>query len=325
MSARFVVLGAALVLSAGLVVASALSLAVAMAVRVLPPPERWAGGPGSRARLLFAACALPTCGGALAALGLVLPAWLVHEPRGTDEQAAPALLAMAGAALSLLLAALRRAVVEYRRTARTVAGWSRAARPLPLARLEVPALRFAHAFPVAAVSGVRRPRLLLADAVVDALTADELRAVAAHESGHLAAGDVLKRLILRACPDPLRWTGVRARLEHAWERAAEAAADDFAARRVPRIHLASALVKIAALVPPGRGLSLELPAFAAEAPVAARVHDLLADAAGSRPATGGERALYGLIAAAAATFFALLPYALPATHRLLERVVTGLS
>jgi hypothetical protein len=149
--------------------------------------------------------------------------------------------------------------------------------------------------------------------------------VAAHESGHLAARDVLKRLVLRACPEPLRWTGARARLEHAWERAAEAAADDFAGRRVPRIHLASALVKIAGLVPPGRGLSLELPAFAAEAPVAARVHELLAEGAGARPAGGGARAFYGLIAAAAAALLALLPSALPATHRLLERVVTGLS
>jgi Zn-dependent protease with chaperone function len=234
------------------------------------------------------------------------------------------LLVVAATAGLLLMTAARKALVEYRRTARAVAVWMREARPLAIPPLGLPALRIEHAFPLAAVAGVRRPRLLFATGVVQALTTDELRAVATHESGHLAARDVLKRLVLRACPDPLPWTGARARLEQSWERAAEAAADDFAARRVPRLHLASALVKIASLVPPGRGLSLELPAFAAGAPVAARVYDLLAGEPTPCPpeASRGLRAAIGVGAAAG---LALLPFALPATHRFLEAVVTALS
>lgn len=323
MSASFAVLGVSLVLSGYLLVATLLSLAVALAAR-LRGSGRW-DRPGARARLLFAACVLPTAAGLLAALGLVLPAWLVHEPLGTDEQPGPALLLVAGTAGVLVMTAVRKAFAGYRRTARAVAAWSREARPLGIPRLDVPALRVEYAFPLAAVAGIRRPRLLLAGVVVDALTPDELRAVAAHESGHLAAGDVLKRLVLRACPDPLRWTGVRARLEESWERAAEAAADDFAARRVPRIHLASALVKIASLVPPGRALGLELPAFAAAgAPVATRVHDLLAGEATPRPPES-LCALYVAIGVGAAAGLALLPFALPATHRFLEAIVTALS
>lgn len=323
MSAAFVWLGAVLVLATFLLVSVLLAGVVAALEPALQRAAARRPSAAGRAAWLFAACVAPTAAGAVAALGLVLPAWLLFEPPGTQERAAPVLVAFAAVAAALLGRAVRRAAIEHRRTARAVADWMRNARRAPLRGLAVPAVRVDHGFPVAAVAGVIRPRLLLGSQVVDALTRAELRAVAAHEAGHLASRDVLKRLLLRACVDPLPWTGARQRLEQDWETAAEMAADEFASRRVPRVVLAKALVKIAGLVTPGSRLTLEVPAFAAGAPVAARVRGLLAE---EGPAGAGRSGRLGrlLVLGAAAAWLAGLPMALPATHAVLESVVKAL-
>jgi Zn-dependent protease with chaperone function len=323
----FAWLGAVLVLASYLLASSVLAGLVVLGRRSVERRAATRTTAAGRAGLLFAACVAPTAGGLAVALGLVLPAWLVYEPWGTQEPAAPGLIVLAAAAALLLGRALLGAVVEHRRTARAVAGWLRGTHPEPVGGLGVPALRVEHGFPVAAVAGVVRPRLLLGSQVVDALTPAELQAVAAHEAGHLAAGDVLKRLVLRACADPLPWGRARQRLEREWETAAEMAADEFASRQVSRVVLAKALVKIAGLVAPGSRLTLEVPAFAAGAPVATRVMGLLAE--DDRPTGGGSDGRGRLpllaLAAAAAAWLAALPLALPATHALLESVVRALA
>jgi Zn-dependent protease with chaperone function len=326
-SPSFVWLGVLLVLASYLVVSALLAASFALAGRRLERRAAAASSASRRAGLLYAACVVPTVGGLLAAIGFALPAWLIHEPLGTDEAAPRGLLVLGFAAAVLLARAWRRAFVEHRRTARAVAEWRRQARAAPLSGLAIPALRVEHGFPLAAVAGVVRPRLLLARQVVEALTPEELRAVATHEAGHVAAGDVLKRLVLRACPDPLPWRRDRARLERDWERAAEAAADEYAARHVSRIVLARALLKIAGLVKPGTRLTLEVPAFAAGAPVATRVMDLLADE--EPPVREASRHAVRVLpllvlATAAGAWLLALPFVLPGVHALLEAVVKGL-
>jgi Zn-dependent protease with chaperone function len=242
MSFAFAWLGVLLLLAAYLLVSTLLAAAVALLRPAIERRAAAASSPRRRAAVLFAACAAPAAGGLLAVLGLVLPAWLVHEPLGTDEVAPPELLVVAAVSFLALSRALWRAVVEHRRTASAVTAWVRQERAAPVPGLAMRALRVEHGFPLAAIAGVVRPRLLLASQVVDALTPAELQAVAAHEAGHLEAGDVLKRLLLRLCPDPLPWTRTRRRLESEWERAAEAAADEFAGHRVSRVVLAEARV-----------------------------------------------------------------------------------
>jgi Zn-dependent protease with chaperone function len=328
MSANFVWLGAAVVLATYLAVSMLLAGAIAaLAGRIVRRADA-AASASRRANGLFLACVAPAVGGLVAALGFVLPAWLAHEPLGTDERVAAELLVAAGATLVLVARAARRAFVAERGTARAVSAWVRQARPVPLSGLDVPALRVDHDFPMAAVAGILRPRLLVSGQVLEALTPAELQAVAAHEAGHLASDDVLKRLLLRLCPDPLPWTRTRARLEGEWERAAEAAADTFARRRVSGVVLARALVKIAQMVPPGRRLALGTPAFAAGAPVAARVLDLLADEEGvpDAPKPHTVRAVPLLLAAAAgAAWLWSLPAVLPATHGVIESLVKALA
>jgi Zn-dependent protease with chaperone function len=78
-------------------------------------------------------------------------------------------------------------------------------------------------------------------------------AAIAHESGHLAARDNLKRAALRACRDSLTIFPCGVSLDRAWAAASESAADEHAAKGegAVALDLASALVKIARLVPEG--------------------------------------------------------------------------
>ena len=73
--------------------------------------------------------------------------------------------------------------------------------------------------------GVVRPKLLVTRPLIDALTADELRAAIEHEVGHLGAWDNLKRLAMRATPDGLSLLPASRGIERQWAAAAELAAD----------------------------------------------------------------------------------------------------
>jgi hypothetical protein len=99
--------------------------------------------------------------------------------------------------------------------------------------------------------------------VLAALTPDEIVAALAHESGHLATRDNLKRGLLRACRDSLLIIPCGRSLDSAWSEASECAADEYAARegRERALDLASALVKIARMVPSGARPTMPAGAF----------------------------------------------------------------
>lgn len=315
-------LGVLLALAAHAVVSSSAAAAI---VLVAPALERRLAlrPPVARARGLFALALAPSLAGLAAVVALVAPAWLAYEPADGGETAGLLLwvLGLAGAALLLPrpLAAARLA----RATARAVSAWTRGGSPV--AGLPLPATRIEHPRPVAALAGTLRPRLLLAGRLVDALSADELRAVAAHERGHAAAGDNLRRFALAASPDALAWLPAGRRLRAAFEEAAELAADERARRDVRPETLARALVVAASLVPDGGRLALPLAALDA-APLAARIRALLAD--GPLPGRAPEDAWPRLgVAAALLAVAALAAWsaARPEAHSLLEAVVRASS
>ena len=266
----FAVLGLALLLAVHLVVSTSLSLLVALAVRWVE--ARPLGSPARRASALVLLGLLPALGGLAVALGLALPAWLVHEPRGNGETPGPVLVALAAAGAALVLVRTGGALRDQWRTSCLVRRWSAAGRPL--AGLPLPATRFAHEFPVAAIVGVVRYRLFVAERLVRALSPKELDGVVAHEAAHRTARDNLKRLLLRASPDLLAFSGPGARLRQAFEEAAEREADDRACARVSPLVLARALLRVAALVPPGQGLAVALVAFHRDGSLSARVRGL---------------------------------------------------
>ena len=299
-------LGLGLLLALG--VHAAVSTVVALLVVAARPlaerrPRRAA--PAGRARSLFALALAPAAAGLLAVGAIVLPAWVAREPRGEAEAAGPVLWAVALAGAAMVLVRVGSALRLVRRTARVVGAWTRGGRPL--GGLPLPATRFEHPLPVAALVGLLRPRLVVAGRLVAALDRSELQAVAAHEIGHAVARDNLRRLLLAASPDVLAWLPAGARLRRDFERAAEAAADRRALERVRPETLARALLKAAALVPEGRRLELPVAAFDGAAPLADRVRALLAsepEAVDGAPGRALALAAAALVVAGVAAFSA---------------------
>ena len=65
---------------------------------------------------------------------------------------------------------------------------------IELESIAVPTFVLNHSFPFIAVVGAFRPRLFIANHVIDSLSEEELAAAIAHEYGHLAARRQLQAL-----------------------------------------------------------------------------------------------------------------------------------
>src|SRR5215475_8098332 len=216
--------------------------------------RRLEGRPAAaRARLIFALRVFPPFIAAVGVGALLLPAYIAHEPRRAVEPVGLKLGVLAVVSAAGLLLALWRGVAAWIATRSLVKDWLRLAEPVSFDQIRIPAYRLRHQFPVVAIVGVIRPKLFIADHLYQSLTRQEFAAAIAHESGHLAARDNLKRALLRACRDALSIIPSGARLDRAWAEASEAAADEHAARGGGNValDLASTLVKIARLVPEG--------------------------------------------------------------------------
>lgn len=207
----------------------------------------------ARARLLFALCVFPSIIAAVCVGALLLPAYIAHEPRRTVEPVSLKLAILAAISAAGLLLALWRGVAAWIATRRLIKDWLRVAEPIRFDQIRIPAYRLRHQFPVIAIVGAIRPKLFIADHLFQSLTREEMDAAIAHESGHLAARDNLKRALLRACHDALAIIPSGASLDRAWAEASETSADEHAARGGGNValDLASTLVKIARLVPEG--------------------------------------------------------------------------
>jgi len=258
----FFLLGICVVLAVMLLLNSIASFLASLLWKALEPGARtWSAA--SQASVLCLLRTLPVVGGITVAALLFAPAYLTHEPRTNHEEITLNLGIVAFlSALGVVLAVVR-GIVTWRATARLTADWLRDAEAVSLPRITIPAFRIEHQFPVVAIVGTFRPRLFIANQILQSLTDDELSAALAHEVGHVVARDNLKRGLIRACRDMLLIIPCGRRLDSAWKEASEAAADEFAARsdRMVGLDLASALVKIARLVPVGSRPTLPAGAY----------------------------------------------------------------
>lgn len=248
----FELLGICLTLAALLTLNALASLLASALWRVFRGrAEDWPAA--ARAQMLFALRVLPPVIAIVCVSALLLPAYIAHEPRYVVEPVSLKLGALAAISACGLLLALWRGVVAWVATHRLINDWLRGAEPVRFDQIPIPAYRLRHQFPVIAIVGAIRPKLFIADHLFQSLTREELAAAIAHESGHLAARDNLKRALLRACRDALAIVPSGKRLDRAWAEASEAAADEHAARGGGNValDLASTLVKIARLVPEG--------------------------------------------------------------------------
>ncbi|HEY0875821.1 MAG TPA: M56 family metallopeptidase [Vicinamibacterales bacterium] len=208
--------------------------------------------PSRRAHALAAVRLAPVAAG-LAFTAVLTGAFLRFEPLDTTET--PGLFLTAAASLTFVLTG-----IGFARAARAILASARCRRLLQLAGNRIvrhdgtPVWLLDTPYPVAAVTGLFRPRLLLSARIIEECTASELDAIVRHERAHVRRGDNLARAAILYLPNPLALTPAGREMQHAWAAAAEEAADDDAAGDAvdERTVLASALLRVArmATAPP---------------------------------------------------------------------------
>ncbi len=275
-----------------------LSAAVAVSARHVRPS----------ASLLLAARLFPGAASMAFVAGVFIPSHWQLEPPNSTERFDVTLTVLAAAALVLIVSASARGAAAWWRATRRARAWARTAEPLALAGVGVPAFSVDAAEPVMALAGVLRSRLLVTRGLIEALTPEELAASVAHEIGHHRAWDNLKRLAILGAPDLLTWTPAARALERNWAAASEYNADAAASiggDPSARFALASALVKVARLMPAAAPVAEPISPLVGSAEIASRVDSLLGDPA--RPARSSDVAVgWWSLAASAAVSAAII-------------------
>lgn len=279
------------------------------------------GTPAMRAKMLLRVRSLPLVM-ATASMVLAILSFLVFEPRRPDEHMGIVLLTLATAGVIFVGAAVLRLANLLLVTRRLERTWMDDAEAIELEDLEIPTYAVTSSFPIVAVVGFTRPRMFVARSVLAACTPDELRAIIAHERGHLLRRDNLARAIVTFSPDVLAWLPIANRVALAWHDAAEEAADDFAAvlGEHGRLFLAEALIRVARLAPPGSsGLTMPASALYRGENLDGRIRRLLGPQAVAPPPSS-----LWWRAGVSTALIAFGALALHGIHELLEAAVTFL-
>ena len=259
----YFLLGLSILLAALLAFNSLTSLITSTTWKVCGARARQVLSAANCARMIFLLRTFPVLLGIIGVTLLLAPAYIEHEPRTAHEPISLKLALIASASAIGLALAVFRGIASWSATSRLKADWLRHAEPIELPEVGIPAYRIQHQFPVIAIVGVVRPRLFIAAQVFTSLGEAELMAAIEHEAGHVAANDNLRRALMRACRDVLVMVPSGRLLDHAWVEASEGAADEYAAGRGPRValDLASALIKLARLIPAGAKPAMPAGAF----------------------------------------------------------------
>jgi len=245
MTVSYLAHGVTLALAWFLIVNVAASTAAIVASRLLEQSDR-------SPAFWFLMRVAPAVASALFVAAVFLPSYWRYEPPDTGEGFDVTLTALAAGALVVVAVGVVRGTASWLRAQRRARAWIRDGRPFGVFA-GVPAFAVDADVPVMALVGILRPRLIVTTSLVRALSDDELQTSIAHEIAHRRAWDNLKRLAIRMSPDVLGLTRTSRAMEQRWTSAAEQAADSRAGGGNPsmRCALASALVKVARLMPPG--------------------------------------------------------------------------
>jgi hypothetical protein len=182
--------------------------------------------------------------GVVAALLFAVTGLARFESRDGDELVGWTIRALATIGALLVSGSVAHVALQQWRTLRLWHTWRRSAEPVRLGNVAIPAWRIDAGVPIVAVIGIVRPRLVIDGSVLANCDEAELAAIVAHECGHLRRRDNLRRMLFAAMPAP--W--IPSHLHERWREATEQAADDLAAAQSgDRLHLASALVRVARL------------------------------------------------------------------------------
>ncbi|MEO8677615.1 MAG: M56 family metallopeptidase [Vicinamibacterales bacterium] len=306
-------------------VVSTLMSAAAAAVWRAGLIDRDHPAPATRAWRLTSLRALPSVGAALVTVIVVVPGYLAFEPRQESEAVGPVLLALAVMGAWLLATGVLIASRAVLATWRLERAWLSTAAPIAFnPPAGVPAFVVETLAPVVALVGVFSPKLVAAQSVIDACSEQELARIVAHERGHLRSRDNLRRWLIAAAPDVLRWTADHDDIAAAWSGAAEDAADDAATsgERMARAELAALLVKIAGLAPTASWTAATVSPFVEADGLDRRVRRLLEDDAA--PARSNWPAFGRLVGVGATILLVAGPFnaaVRQATHEVVETIV----
>lgn len=255
-------LGIALGLASLLTINAVVSVIAVACWRFLEAPLRNRSA-GARAEFLFVLRVGPPALALLSVTLFLVPSYVGYEPYTTSEIVSKKLAALAIISAVGVMLALWRTLRSWFATRTLLQEWLSGAVPIKLDGTNIPTFRIASSFPIIAVVGTFRPRLFIAESVLETLSPEELQAAIAHEGGHLYAHDNCKRSLLRASRDMLMMVPCGRSLDRAWAEAAECAADERAAEQSAEtaLNLAAALVKIAKMVPVGARAAVPMAAF----------------------------------------------------------------
>jgi Zn-dependent protease with chaperone function len=190
---------------------------------------------------------LPAAGSATLVLTVVLPAFLLYEPRHAHDQPGPLLVISALFTLLVLLGGVRRGWRAWWAARALVRGSQpHLSEPVAASR-EVTVINIKE--PLVGVVGGWKQRIIAARCVATACDHEEFRQVLAHEAAHMDSRDNLKLLTLLTMPDALAWLATGKALTEHWRAVTELEADERASGADPRkrVALASALIKVARL------------------------------------------------------------------------------
>ena len=327
-------LGISLGLATLLTINAVASLAAAALWRLIEKPMRRRSA-RTRAEVLFAMRVGPPVVAMISVAAFLIPSYLAYEPSATNEFVSKKLGALAILSAMGVALAMSRGLRSWFATRSLLGKWLAEAKPIHVAGIDVPTFRIRHSFPIIAVVGLFRPRLFIAERVIESLSQEELTAAIAHECGHLAAHDNLRRTLIRACRDMLAIVPCGRSIDRAWSENAEAAADEHAADRgsAVALNLASALIEIARMVPAGARPSMPAGAFILGDEtngVMGRVNRLVALANVGQPQTKPNLISWaeriGLVLLLAGLTLTLAStHALASLHVVMERVVQALT
>ncbi|MBI1739854.1 MAG: hypothetical protein HY233_05220 [Acidobacteriales bacterium] len=270
----------------------------------------------SRANVLFFLRIFPLLASAAFTLTFTVPSFVLLEPRSIEEDiAVPLVLGLA--CLLLFALGLFRVVAAQKKSSRVVAEWLDGANILD-AGVTAPTFHANRATPPLTLVGVCSPKVVVSDATVALLSADELRVAVRHEVVHMQSRDNLKKLVFHCAPFP----GMSG-LERAWQEAAELAADDGAVSSVREaLDLAAALIKLSRLIPVKAAPAFTMALVGGPAFLSGRIERLLAwDETKAHGVHANWPRTIAPVVAALLCAVAIYGPALTQTHRITEWLV----
>lgn len=300
-----------------------------VALAKLAPAALKAAGkvnPRSAARLLFALRMTPVLLTLVFVLGFCVPSYLWLEPPVAGERVSFLFLLAALGGLFTFTVPLFRGARAVLRTRKYLRACSRNARNSDVAQANAGPLVINEDSALMATAGVVSPRVVVSQAVMDALSEEQKEAAFRHEAAHLAARDNLKKLLFLLTPDLLPLVSGHSILERGWALYSEWAADDEAVDGdVQRaVSLASALVRVAKIGVRPQPSYLLTSLMDDERGLALRVDRLLHGPLEPIPCLTPRTLLAGritLLVGLTSGVLLFLPVTLAATHRLLERLL----